>query len=289
MHFDSATVHYSFREAGSAPAFPEYQIISTIARDRHTLLYKARCRRPVASTQDTVALKVIDCDPKYERQLTECLRQEARLLQASKHDHVVGFRNFHENDRCCYLAMEYAEGGSLRDYIDVNGPLQAAEGLAILHQALRGLEAIHQAGISHGDVRPETLFFTREQVVKIGGLRAPRMRTREGRSRWAGYPIDYLAPEILQGGACSVAGDLYAIGSILYELLAGMCPFVGTVGAQLEAKRLGTTPMPTTLSRDLVPAFHALFDRALAVDPKSRFRSALEFRRTIDSLLHFLV
>jgi serine/threonine-protein kinase len=176
--------------------------------------------------------------------------------------------------------MEYADLGSLRGVLQQRQFFPPRNALEFCKQLLSGLNAIHKAGIVHGDIRPETLYVTDESTLKVGNFRLPSLLTTEGtaqREEWTGRMIDYLAPEILAYRSYTTRSDLYAAGILLYELLTGTLPFVGAFSAQLESKRLGLFSPPRNVSERIRPAFDAVLRRALAVEPQSRFESAAEF------------
>ena len=248
----------------------EYEILSTIRKDAHTCLYKARRSAAFSPVEGSpVALKVLDCKQKRRRSLAVQLKTEATLMQAVLHDNVVRVLEFQNTEAVCFLAMEYAELGDLRAYLQRHGRPSIAEAFSMMDQLLAGLAAVHQAGIVHGDIRPETLHLNAESVLKIGNFRFPSI-IRSGdtpvQNEWIGRMMDYLAPEILASGSYSQLGDVYAAGVLCYELFAGELPFVGAIGAQLESKRLGMYAPITRIPDSIKAGIDKVLKQALAVE-----------------------
>ncbi len=149
------------------------------------------------------------------------------------------------------LVMDYAEGGSLRDLLDREKRLSAARARTLLLQVLDALHAMHEAGLVHGDVKPENVLLTREGEVRLTDFGSTRRAARHdtivtGGS--AGTP-GYIAPEVLAGEALTEAADVYAVGVIARELLGS----------------------------DVSPLWAAILDRATAPVPTRRFPSAASF------------
>ena len=170
------------REVRSQTSNPEYEIISTLAKSANTCLYKAKRSEAYSPIEgDTVALKVLECKRSSRSKLAEQLRTEARLMRSIDHENVIRVLEFQETDSICFIAMEFANTGSLRLHLAREGSLSFESALDHMEQLLAGLVAIHRAGIIHGDIRPETLYLTSESKLKIGNFQLPSIIHQEGR------------------------------------------------------------------------------------------------------------
>src|SRR5437868_5871376 len=153
---------------------------------------------------------------------------EARLLASLEHPHIVPIYDFIEHDNSCLLVMERLTGGTVLSRARA-GRFSPTAACALILAACAGLHYAHQRGVLHRDVKPENLLFSGGGVLKVadfgiakvvGG--AATVATQAGHVM--GTPA-YMAPEQVQGGELTPATDIYALGTVLYQLLAGQLPF----------------------------------------------------------------
>ena len=187
-----------------------------------------------------------------------------------------------------YLLMELLEGRTLRAELDLRGRLPPAEVARLGALLCQGLAAVHAAGIVHRDLKPENVFLVGDslKIVDFGVMRFDGGEdtfgrlTRGGAS--AGTPR-YMAPEQLAGGDVDGRADLYALGVLLYEAIAGRRPFdAADAGALLAAVGATDPPPLSALAPDTPPALEAAIHRALRPDPEARFPSARELGAALD-------
>ena len=213
--------------------------------------------------------------------------REARTASAVGDDHIVEVTDagVHDDGRS-YLVMELLEGASLAEVIDATGPMPAARAVTIIRQVLRGLAAAHAKGIVHRDMKPENVFLVNKgdkvDFVKIMDFGISKfMAATESKVRLTttgavmGTPV-YMAPEQALGqGEIDARVDLYAVGVMLYEMLAGKPPFQAPNYIALVTQHLHVPPPPLGLARpDLPPALLRAVHVALEKDPARRFRDA---------------
>ena len=211
---------------------------------------------------------------------------EAQVLASLDHPHVVPVYNFVEREGICLLVMELLPGGTLRSRAGPGG-CTAPYAVAVSLACLSGLSAAHRRGILHRDVKPENMLFAASGALKvtdfgiakvIGGPGPGTVLTRVGDV--VGTPA-YIAPEQVRGGKLSPATDVYALATMLYELLAGVFPFaVENEGEELALlfKHAYEKPVPL---RDVAPGIPeqvaAAVMRGLATEPAERFETAEAF------------
>jgi serine/threonine-protein kinase len=221
-----------------------------------------------------VAVKVLRSEYAGQRQALDRFRAEARHAGSVSHPAIAQIYDYGEDrdTRAPYLVMELVEGPSLADVLD-RGPLDAGSTMEVLAQAAAGLQAAHTAGLVHRDVKPGNLLIGPGGQVKITDFGIAHAAgslpiTRTGMV--IGTP-SYLAPERAAGGAASPASDLYSLGIVGYECLAGEPPFSGMpleVAAAHQHREL--PPLPSS-----VPAGAArLVAELTAKDPANRPASA---------------
>jgi tRNA A-37 threonylcarbamoyl transferase component Bud32 len=198
-----------------------YEIVRMLARGGMAVVYLVR--QPALDRE--VVLKRLDLE-RDDPTLAQRFVREARLAAALDHPNVVTLFDFFEHDGVPYIAMEYVAGGSLRSLV---GTLELPQVLAVLEGALAGLAHAERHGIAHRDLKPENVLITRRGNVKIADFGIARAYNALSQrltvtGKAMGTPV-YMAPEQAMDDAIGPPTDLYALGVIVYELLAGRPPF----------------------------------------------------------------
>jgi eukaryotic-like serine/threonine-protein kinase len=213
---------------------------------------------------------------------------EARAASALDHANLCTIHEAGESeDGLLFLAMPRYDGESLERRL-TRGPLPVTEALDIVVQAARGLAKAHEHGIIHRDIKPGNLFLTRDGVVKILDFGIAKLTGEVGPTRrdaLLGTPA-YMAPEQTQGEPVDARADVWSLGVVLYEMLAGRRPFVGGTGAAVIHAVLHETPEPLTRLRPEVPAkLDRIVSRMLAKDQGERPADAAEALADLRSAL----
>ncbi len=204
--------------------------------------------------------------------------EEARGMARLKHPNVVQVHAFGHRDDVPYLVMEHVPGRSVEAAFQAGLPLEDA--VAILDQTAAGLEAVHQAGLMHGDVKPANVLIGPAFRVCVGDFGLVRERDEVDDVRLAGSPA-YMPPERMGTMKAELAhrADVYSLGVMAYELLCGRLPFVSETHDAMGVltMHLRDTPEPPS-THGSPAAFDSLVMRALEKDPASRLPSAAQFR-----------
>lgn len=234
-----------------------------------------RLRRPVAIKQ--IPPQFAD-DAAVRRRFVD----EAQLMAALDHPHVVPVYDFVEQGDLCLLVMEYLPGGTVADRFAHEG-FDATSAMAVALACAAGLDAAHQRGVLHRDVKPSNLMFARNGAVKLTDFGIAKivggddtLVTRAGEI--VGTP-SYIAPEQARGQELTPATDIYALATMLYQLLAGVLPFPpGEDSMSTLFMHAFEQPTPLTEAAPAVPEPIAdVVMRGLATDPTERFSSAEAF------------
>jgi serine/threonine-protein kinase len=218
----------------------------------------------------------------YER-----FRREEQIGLKLEHPNIVRVLAPEKKSRV-YLVMEYAEGKSLRAVMNERKRLPTEQALDIARQIARALVYLHSKGVVHRDLKPENVMLTPTGEVKLLDFgiamdEAARRLTWFGLSPPVGTP-DYMAPEQVRGKRGDARTDVYALGTLLYEMLTGDLPFAaGNSHALMRAKVDRDPRAPSEVAPDLDPKLEEITMRAIQRQPKERYRSAQEMLSDLEN------
>jgi serine/threonine protein kinase len=222
---------------------------------------------------ETVALKVMKREFAADQQYSRRFLREARAAQEVEHKHLVRVLEAGEADGRQYLVMRYVPGRSLEERIETSGPLPVDELLEIVAHIAAGLDALHQRGLVHRDIKASNILLEPDGCASLTdfGLAKGRgysMLTKPGQVMGT---LDYLAPELIRGDEAGPRSDIYSFGCVVYECLAGQPPFAGKGVFQVGMAHLEEEPADPCASRaDSPPGFSQIVLQALAKDPAQR-------------------
>ena len=271
----------------------KYKILRKIGQGGMGVVYEARH----VDLKLAVAIKVLHPSEADDPNMIARFRVEAQSAASIKHPNVVDVTDFGLTpDRRPFFVMEYLSGESLADRLDRLGYLNERMIVEVTDQILGGLGSAHRKGIIHRDLKPENVLFSKtdngRETIKIldfgiakiigGNVTQPgiaiddRPQTRRGIV--LGTP-GYMAPETITGtGKIDARSDLFSVGVILYEMLCGRRPFIGsTFNETMMATATKSVPRPTSIRSDIPEAMERLVLTSLAKDPFERFQTTEEF------------
>ncbi|NBH05139.1 serine/threonine-protein kinase [Amycolatopsis sp. SID8362] len=255
-------------------ALPQYDIGAEIGEGGMGVVF-AGVHRTLGRS---VAIKQLPWDVLNHATSSELFDREARVLASLDHPHIVPVYDYVRTGREHLLVMERLDGGTVHSRFHgdgVSGEQACAIGLAML----AGLHAAHLAGVLHLDVKPRNLLFSTQGVVKVADFGIARVISEGATLVTHGGEIlgtpAYIAPEQAMGNALSPAADVYAAGTVLYELLSGRLPFDNTRGAiSMMRQHMFTDPMPIA---GVPMPIAGVVMRSLARELDSRYREAESF------------
>jgi Tol biopolymer transport system component len=219
--------------------------------------------------------------------------QEARAVGALNHPNIVDVHDLGQADGRSFVVLELLEGETLADSLLAGRP-SVRRALEIGLQVARGLAAAHERGIVHRDLKPSNLFLTPDGLVKIldfGLARltdasdldtmASALKTEVGRALGT---LGYMSPEQARGKEADARSDIFSLGVVLYEMLAGFRPFPGESAAEIYAALLDGEPDPLSAVNPRVPApLDQVVLRCLAKAPAQRFQSARDLAYALEA------
>ena len=260
----------------TASLIGRYRILGELGRGAMGIVYEAAddlLGRPVA-------IKTIN----MSADLAERADHEARFLQEAKaagglsHPNVVTVYDVGREKDLLYMAMELLDGEELRDVL-ARGNLPLATAVDIAAQVAEGLAFAHERGVVHRDIKPSNIMVMRAWTVKIMDFGIARIRTSDIKTQTGlrlGSPR-YMAPEQLLGQGVDRRADIFALGVVLYEMLAGIAPFGGD-DVQEVMFRVASfdPPAPSRINPAVPTVLDLIVARAIAKDPARRYQDAQE-------------
>lgn len=281
-------------EAGSVVA-GRYRVVRFLARGGMGEVYEAED----LELKERVALKTVRPEIARDEVMLERFRREIQLSRKVTHPNVCRIFDvaFHRPERSTaatiFLTMEMLPGETLAQRLRGRGPFSPDQALPVLRQMAAALDAAHQAGVVHRDLKPGNVLLVdpgtgswntgavRAVITDFGLARAAAAaEDDQGLTLTAagvvGTPA-YIAPEQIEGREATAAVDLYAFGIVMYEMLTGKVPFLGDTALSTAVKRLQEpAPSPRLHAPDLDPRWEAVILRLLERDPAARFATASE-------------
>jgi serine/threonine protein kinase/tetratricopeptide (TPR) repeat protein len=231
-----------------------------------------------------VALKFLNAGDAQDVETRARLVREARAASVLRSPHVAITYDLVEHGADLFIAMEYVEGELLSERI-ARGPLPVPEALDIGMQVADALDEAHGQGIVHRDIKSANVIMTRRQLVKVLDFGLAKFEKAASGDTTAGITmpglvlgtLNYMAPEQLRGGEVDHRVDLFALGAVLYEMLAGRPPFQAAAMADTANRILTQEPEALARFNYAVPAdVDAVVRKALAKDPAFRYQTARE-------------
>jgi serine/threonine protein kinase len=206
--------------------------------------------------------------------------REARAAAAISHDHVIAVYAVEESGPVPYLVMQFVSGRTLKDKLELAGPLPLKETLRIGLQLAEGLSAAHRQGLIHRDIKPANIMLEngveRVKITDFGLARAADDSSLTHSGVVAGTPA-YMSPEQANGLPVDCKSDLFSLGSVLYTLCAGHPPFRADTSMAILKRVCHETPRSLRqINPDVPPWLEALIFRLMAKEPGQRFASAAE-------------
>lgn len=257
-----------------------YEILEVIGEGGMAIVYKARD----AVLDRVVALKVLKDEFDNDPSFVEKFKTEALAAAKLSHPNIVNIFDVGQQNSKHYIVMEYVEGQTLQEIISSQGPIPVNQALNITAMICDGLQAAHDKGIIHRDVKPHNILITNSGIVKVadfGIAQAISKKTLTFNGHIVGT-VHYIAPEQAKGEPVTPATDIYSLGCVLYEMLTGIVPFDAESPLTVVLKHIHDEPvMPRKLNPDIPVGLENVIIKSLEKSPASRYKSAEQMRAAL--------
>ena len=232
-----------------------------------------------------VAIKILKQQYMGDPDFVDRFRTEAKHAAMINHDGIANVYDYGEDEGSAFLVMELVPGESLSSILEREKTLPAKQVISIIAQTALALDAAHREGLVHRDVKPGNLLITPDGHVKITDFGIARVANQVSLTQTGQVmgTVQYLAPEQATGKAATTAGDIYSLGIVAYEALAGRRPFKGDT--QMAIAMAQINDIPPALPEGTDPKLVRLVMDCLAKKPDQRPRSALELAARAEALL----
>jgi eukaryotic-like serine/threonine-protein kinase len=268
-----------------------YEILGTVGKGGMGVVFRARDKQ----LDEVVALKVLRGEMLSEDPtMLERFKQEIKLARRITNRNVLRTHDFGESDGTFYISMEFLEGYTLKDVIKNKGAMPVGVGLRIAKEMCHGLQAAHEQGVVHRDIKPQNMLILVEGAeLKIMDFGIARISEVEGGAPGSGLTTagmvmgtpDYMPPEQAQGEPADFRSDLYSLGVVLFESFTGKLPFTGDTVMKIVLAHIQTPPpRPRSVNPRIPAGLEAVILKCLEKDPERRYQKVAELLAALTSI-----
>ena len=260
-----------------------YEIINRIGSGGMADVYKAMDEK----LNRMVAVKVLKPEFREDKTFIAKFRTEAQAAAGLSYPNVVNVFDVGEDRGVYYIVMELVEGITLKDYINRKGKLSVKEATSIAIQVSMGLEAAHNRGIVHRDVKPQNIIISTDGKVKLSDFGIAKATSSNTISSNVMGSVHYSSPEQVRGGYSDYKSDIYSLGITLYEMVTGRVPFDGDTTVAIAIKHLQEEiEAPSKYTPNLPFSLEQIILKCTQKSPDRRYKNMAEL---IDDLKHSLM
>jgi serine/threonine-protein kinase len=262
-----------------------YRLEERLGSGGMAMVYRARD----LTLERTVAIKILRKNLSENSEFRSRFHQEAKAAANLSHPNIVTVHDFGFYASQLFIVMEYVPGTDLKTLMQQKRPFEIAEAIDLIAQACVGLGYAHRAGLVHCDVKPQNMLVTpdrRLKVVDFGISRLLATISPDERSEVVWGSPQYFSPEQAAGSAPSPASDVYSLGVILYEMLAGRLPFLAATPGELARLHREALPPSPRRYNPLIPIpLEQIMLKVLAKEPSARYRTADQLGRVLTNFV----
>ena len=258
-----------------------YEILEVIGTGGMAVVYKARCHR----LNRLVAIKILKDDYLQDEEFRRRFHAESHAVAMLSHPNIVQVYDVSTSDEADYIVMELIDGISLKQYMEKKGVLNWKETLHFAMQIARALEHAHGRGVVHRDIKPHNVMVLKNGSVKVTDFGIARMMSKGNTlTKEALGSVHYISPEQAKGGRVDNRSDIYSLGVVMYEMMAGRPPYDGESPVAVAIQHInGGAAMPSTLNPNIPGGLEQIIMKAMALNVEKRYVSAAEMVEAMDT------
>ena len=225
-----------------------------------------------------VAIKILKDEFLDNEDFIRRFKNESKAIAVLNHPNIVRVYDVSFGDMIQYIVMEYIDGITLKEYIEMQGVLDWKETVHLTTQILKALQHAHENGIVHRDIKPQNIMLLQDGTIKVTDFGIARFSSNATRTmtEQAIGSVHYIAPEQARGDKTDGKTDIYSVGVMMYEMLTGKLPFDADSAVSVALMQLQTTPKrPRQINPDIPGGLEEITMKAMQKTPDSRYHSAV--------------
>lgn len=249
-----------------------YEILEVIGIGGMAVVYKALCHR----LNRLVAVKILKDEYSQDEEFRDRFHAESQAVAMLSHPNIVSVYDVSSSKEADYIVMELIDGISLKQYMEKKGVLNWKETLHFAIQIAKALEHAHGRGIVHRDIKPHNVMVLKNGSIKVAdfGIAQVTSRTSTLTTEALGS-VHYISPEQAKGGRVDNRSDLYSLGVVMYEMIAGRVPYDGDSPVNIAIQHInGGAQKPSQYNPNIPQGLEQIIRKAMALAPKDRYLTA---------------
>ena len=249
-----------------------YEILEVIGIGGMAVVYKARCHR----LNRLVAVKILKEEHMQDQEYRERFRGESQAVAMLSHPNIVSIYDVSSSADAEYIVMELIDGISLKQYMQRKGVLNWKETLHFAIQIAKALEHAHSRGIVHRDIKPHNVMVLKNGAVKVADFGIAQITSASSTlTTEALGSVHYISPEQAKGGRVDNRSDLYSLGVVMYEMIAGRVPYDGDSPVNIAIQHInGGAQKPSQYNPNTPEGLEQIILKAMALAPRDRYLTA---------------
>ena len=257
-----------------------YEILDVLGTGGMAVVYKARCHR----LNRLVAIKILKDEFSGNEEFRSRFRAEGEAVAMLSHPNIVQVYDVSTSDSANFIVMELIDGISLKQYMEKKGVLNWKETLHFSMQIAKGLEHAHSRGIVHRDIKPHNVMVLKNGSVKVMDFGIARVMNKSNTlTKEALGSVHYISPEQAKGGHTDNRSDLYSLGVVMYEMMAGRPPYDGESAVAVAIQHIngGAVP-PSSWNPNIPSGLEQIIMKAMSLEIRDRYVSATEMLQDME-------
>lgn len=249
-----------------------YEILEVIGIGGMAVVYKARCHR----LNRLVAIKILKDEYSQDEEFRNRFHAESQAVAMLSHPNIVSVYDVSSSDEADFIVMELIDGITLKQYMEKKGVLNWKETLHFAIQIAKALEHAHGRGIVHRDIKPHNVMVLKNGSVKVADFGIAQITSNTSTlTKEALGSVHYISPEQAKGGRVDNRSDIYSLGIVMYEMIAGRVPYDGDSPVNIAIQHInGGAMKPSQYNPNTPKGLEQIIRKAMALAPKERYMTA---------------